>query len=268
MNLELTISGQCIIAMKSTSGEDRPEHPDAVDIICPAAPMHCARLSYLPGLIRPQIEPEMVIDNRGQRIASMDLMGRVLRVSFGANPISVFSVHLEPTPGPPPFAGMKFVPTLDELGFLPFTMPASKRPAGASARITLPCGDIYADEIVNDFDTGKPVIWDFPKKPGLKRALANRVVYRSKEAGDLTISTADGIKVLEASGAGVTLQMSLSNDDCVVPIDYNDPVVALRDLEHLRVIAPPNGVFQPPTIAEDQRTGRPICNQVIFSYKP
>jgi len=253
--------------MKSSTGEDRPEHPTAVDIICPAAPMHCARLSYLPGQVIAQIEPEMVIDNNGQRIASMDLMGKVLAISFGTNPSATFSVHLKPTNQPRQFAGMKFVPTLAELGFKPFSIPDVSRPKGASARIELPPGDIFADDIVTDSDTGNPVPWVFPKIPDLTRALANRVVFRATGVEDLNISTTDGVTILDASGsANVMLQMSVSNDDCVVPIDFNDPVDALRDLEYLRVVAPPDGPFDPPTPSTGEHTGRPICNQTVFGY--
>jgi len=266
MNFELVISGLCIIAMKTSTGEDRPEQPSQVDIICPSAPFHCARLSYLPKGIIAQVQPELVVDESGKRIASLDLSRQILEISFSSNPRDQFAVRLGSSDlqQPPPDDVLNFIPTLNELGFDGFVMPQDgDLPIGAVARITLPPGEILAADIVLDPDSGKVVLWDFPEK-ATTHALANHVIYRATGVGDLAISNADG-PILEASG-NVPIWMSVSNDDCNVPLDFNDPVEALKDLIHLRSVAMPRGPFKTPVIHKDQRTGRPICNQVIHSY--
>jgi len=269
MNFELTISGLCVIAMQVEEKEGIPEAPQAVDIICPRVPSHCARFSYLPGDVVPQLEVSMVVDNTGRRIASLDLTDEILQIAFDPPPGISFFVHVgDPDlKVPPPSEVMNFVPTLEELGFNDFTMPPDgELPQGAGARVSLPPGEIFADDIVNDADTGMPLLWKFPKKEGLTRALANHVVYRALNVGDLTITKRDGKTVFQASSNG-TVRMSLSNDDCNMPLDYNDPVDALRDLKYLEVLAESDGPFEPPEIDDGEHTGRPICNQVIFVYE-
>lgn len=271
MNFELVISGLCVIAMKASKTDEIPKHPDAVDIIFPNVPMHCPRLSYLPGApIVAQVEPDMAIDNMGRRVASLNIAGAIPQISFSSNPSNVFSVRCVPEPGPkepPPGDLINFVPRLHELCFDGFTMPADgKLPSGASARITLPKGEIFADDIVNDPNTGNPVLWDFKCTPPFTRALANHVVYRAMNVGDLKITWRDGQTVLDASD-NHTVSMSVSNDDCLVPRKYNDPVEVLKDLTNLSVLGlKPNPTFCPPVKHASQRTGRPICNQVIVVY--
>src|SRR6266498_1673143 len=103
MKFELTISGLCIIVLKSS--DPNPEHPDAIEIIVPDAEHHTCRLSYLPDELIPNkdnpIYPDLSIDTAGRRFASLameslDKDQRVLRFSFGTNSANDHTVHWGP----------------------------------------------------------------------------------------------------------------------------------------------------------------------------
>src|SRR5258708_6857638 len=97
MIFELTISGLCLVVLKSD--QKMPIHPEAVDVVCPKDDMHRARLCYSPDVIRanyPNLvkegytDPKMTVDTKGRRIASLDLADSFLELAFSDTPYENF----------------------------------------------------------------------------------------------------------------------------------------------------------------------------------
>jgi hypothetical protein len=270
MNFELTISGMCVIALKSDSDEERPAHPDEVDVLCVGACEHRPRLSYLPHEVNPQaVEPDLVIDPWGVRSASVDLTQQALKLDFKNNPETYFSLTWgeEGTATPLDESAMNWVPTADDLGFKKLELgQAGQIPGGVNARLSLPYGKLFCRNVVRDPVSSAYLVWDFPAK-GIKRALANEVVYRAQGVTDLTLTSHDGTELLSADKSEGTLYMSISNDLGKVPKDYRGGIEALDHLSHLQSMAPDGVAFDPPKVDSPKRTGHPICNQVLYMYK-
>lgn len=276
MNFELTISGLNIIVLKSA--EDRPKNPDNVDVICPAADMHRARLSYAPEDCVPArtFEPELVVGRGGERIASEDCRKHRYKVTF-VNDIyeRKFNLKWSPLEYSEPLTEefMDWLPSLDDLGFKGFRV-GSGIPHGAASRFSLPPGDVTCYEITRDPHTNETLLWNFPSAyggDGMTCALANLIVYRATDIQTLQI-TRDRKTILTSTlPNNGTLRMCLSNDMANVPYDYNDPQESLKHLEHLKCIVKEKVPFVAPRIVPrekgGQRTGHPICNGVVFVDK-
>jgi hypothetical protein len=271
MNFELTISGLCATVLKSK--ESKPKHPEAIDIILPKACHHVGRLSYLPTEVTPPdkkygIEPELVVDAVGGRIASFNMDDQALQFSFQTNPHARFDVNWgEDTETPStPWEEMQlnWLPKLHDLGFGGFTVGApGTLPHGARARITLPYGALSTREMIRKPVTNQCLRWDFPAT-GLRRSLANEVVFTADRVDSLSIKDQRGTEILRSTlGQTRTLRMCISNDMENVPRDYNNPEPRLDHLRHLDVLAT-SGSFQEPKVVNNERTGHPICMGVVF----
>jgi|GEM_PF-4329967 len=272
MKVILTISGLSVLACQSRN--PRPTTPDAVDVIIPDAHRHRPRLTYCPeDFAQPdkRLKPEMVVGTSGQRLACLDLsFWPLLAMTVGAD-AGEFSMTWgdpkQPTPTyPDDERWMNWVPTLQELGFDPFPMPLGL-PNGASARLTLPKGQIYSRNVVLDKERNY-VQWKFPSASGLIKSVANEIVYTADRITEVTIATPDGVQVFYVNERSTrSLLLSISNDLETVPSDYNDPLQSLDHLKHLSELAKiHDGVFKPPVRYSPVRTARPICNQALFVY--
>jgi len=279
MDFELTISGLCVVALKSEDA--RPTAPSAVDIICPKAPCHRTRLNYdfaqFLASAAPPVEPELVIDPTGRRFGSLDLCDAFLKFDFASNPYKNFALQWGPedVERPPSERWMNWVPSLQDIGFESLEL-GSRRPDGATARISLPEGELECRSVVRDSNTRQFAIWNFPAvvnktsgKP-IRRALANEIVYRASSVGALTISDSEGNPLLASSPTikeGMTLKMCISNDIHRLTIDTPMETAVLNHLDHVKTVARPRE-FMAPRLSDDQRTGGgPICSQVIGNYK-
>jgi hypothetical protein len=272
MDFELTISGLCVVSLKSE--EPFPTSPDAVDVVCPKDGMHRARLCYDPTLFQVGdlgSDPDLVIDPNGSRFANLDLEGRVLELTLSENPATEFSLSWGPSDAeaPPEEQWMNWTPSLGTLGFETFVVPPSREmPAGARTRLILPKGELQCRSVVRDPDTNKFVLWSFPATrtellpDGIERALANEIVFRAR-GRTLRILNEQGESILSATEPKATLKMCISNDVSKVPPDFGTDQEALSHLEHLESLAPKRVDFEAPTPSGNQRTGRTICNQVI-----
>lgn len=275
MDFELTISGLCVVAIQS-SGD--PTAPAAVDILCPKAHCHRARLNFNFAEVQraknPPVEPEMVIDPSGARFGSLDLRDRFLTIDFTSTPYDAFVVQRGPADSttPPSEKWLNWVPTLEEIGFETFKL-GSDKPHGALARISLPKGELECRKVVRDADTQKFALWEFPAvidkatgKP-IRKAIANEIVFRAASVGDLLICDQEGRRVLTAERPeGTTLKMSISNDLHALTVDTPMETTVLEHLKHVESLAEP-ARFLAPRLADEQRTGAgPICSQVINNY--
>lgn len=290
MTFELHISGLCAIVLKSPPGNDRPEHPLAIDVVCPQAHGHVARLSYLPTEVvaDKDIAPDLFVDPRGVQIASLPLSEMALDLSFAENS-NQFELEWGPAESKVPAKGsedeqrrMQWVPRLRYLGFDEFSLAGvNGLPAGAAARLKLPKGKLISRNIVRDRD-GEIVQWEFPATTNgtgepLVRALANEVVFLASDVNGMELKSG-GKVILSAFQDGGTLSMTLSNDMAKVPPDFMDGSVALGHLVHFGDLVPaaaapgpaaPDGPatkkgFQAPKVHNPtQHTGHPICNGVM-----
>src|SRR3954471_8750065 len=200
MKFELKISGLCVIALKrqNAADKDKPVNPAAIDIIVPDAHGHKCRLSYLPADVIPDqlnpIEPELAIDHTGERIASFDMNGQALTLSFGTNQATDFNVHWGPDAQQPatPWeeTWLNWIPTLEDLGFGEFAIGTpGTLPKGASARLSLPAGALASRKVVTTKDTNEFIVWDFPATK-VQRVLTNEVAYTADHVEDLIITDA------------------------------------------------------------------------------
>ena len=275
MIFELTISGLCAVVLKSD--QERPVHPEAVDVVCPEDGMHRPRLAFSPDQFRATKEADLTVDAMGNRIASIDLSG----VSLGLAVLPVEPPNFTlgwapqaPPPHPPASQWMNWVPTLTELGFKGITLePDGRVPPRASTRLTLCPGELFCRDVVKGKD-GKYMIWKFPVTQ-TKRAVANQIVYRASGIGQVVVTlkndhgTSKVTSIVQAEDE--VLRMSFCNDLAQVKSTYYQSVEALNHLKHLDaltdLINPP---FQPPSLVpnSDVRTESPICNQTIHVYPP
>src|ERR1043165_4055978 len=229
MRFELTISGLCIIALKSQ--QPNPVMPDQVDIIVPDAHHHTSRLSYKPAQFsprkNPEFTPDMFVDPTGVNVASFNMQGQALTFAFGTNPMDKHRVHWAPDPAAQKPASpwletcANWLPKIEDLGFGKFEIgDPGTLPKGARARITLPPGALCTRKVVAQQDTNEYILWNFPAT-GVNRVLTNDVTYIADHVEDLTITDAAGSPILSASlGDTETLQMCISNDVTVVPVNY------------------------------------------------
>lgn len=275
MDFELTISGLCIVALKSS---DDPLAPSDVDIVCPRACHHRARLNFniaeVERTIDPPVEPELVVDPAGGRFGSLDLTDQFLQFEFNPNPYKAFALQRGPHDAvmPPSERWLNWVPTLEEIGFESFTLDAD-RPQGAVARISLPKGELECRNVVRDAQTRGFARWEFPavvsKATGepLCRAVANEVVYRASSVGTLTIRDAEGRRLITANRPeGTLLRMSISNDLHRLTVDTPMETAVLEHLAHVESVAR-RIQFAAPRLTGQQRTGGgPVCSQVINEY--
>jgi len=267
-NFELTISGLCVIVLKSQ--DDKPTTPTAVEILCVAAYGHRPRLNYPPLWVYPtgRVEPELCVDPTGQRIASLDIRNTTLHLDFGNNPATEFTLDWGNTGAttPPAEEWMHWVPSVQDLGLTGIRLSDphmhDQLVRGVSARLSLPPGTIFARNIVLDIDD-EYAVWNFPAV-GIERALANEIVYRAEGVEHLQITWED--RKLEYERYA-DLKMCLSNDMEYVPSAYSDEYTELHHLSHLEVLADPLLNVQVPTLVQFQHTGHPICNQVFFVDK-
>src|SRR5687767_3330315 len=87
MDFELTITGLCLVALRRKEEDsDQPAEPLGIEIFCPQATNHRTVLIYEPEGVKSEFEPEMVVDETGKRLASLDLSNQVWTVSFNNGP--------------------------------------------------------------------------------------------------------------------------------------------------------------------------------------
>jgi hypothetical protein len=270
IDFELAITGLCVIVPKSK--DDYPKQPDAVDVLCVGAHHHRPTLSFWPEDMEPisqndYIEPSLCVDPTGRRIASLDISNRVVSFTFGNNQ-NTFSLAWGPDSAvkPPEDRWMNWIAPVNFLGIKGVRLgKPGEVPEGAGARLTLQPGEIEAKEIILNHK-GQGAQWEFPSA-GKQRALANQVIYRVPSVDYVKLHV-DGIERMISTATNSKLTMSLSNDLRSVPYDYNLGVDELYHLSHLAHLAePPAAVVPPKLVKEFQRTGKPICNQVLFVDK-
>jgi hypothetical protein len=281
MKFELTISGLCVIAMKTSDKENdpQPKHPQKVDIIVPDAHHHQCRLVWAPeDLTRAFVEPELIVDTVGHRLGSLNMKRRNLRLLFPQNADTGFDVHWgdDPDQKAPNMDSddekkwMNWVPMMESIGFAPVTIPKQrKKVTGARARINLPFGTITAAEIVTRPGvTSVPLLWKFADDS--VRAVANKVVYTMPDFTELDLQDAKGKTLLRLAGAGnAIIRMCLSNDTKTVPLTFNDGITELTHLSHVSVLEPRSAKaqkFKAPQQVDTEHTGDIICTQVVNVY--
>lgn len=274
MNLEITISGLVVIALKSTDGNPKPEHPDAIEIIVPDAHHHTCKWSYLPHEVLPAAGNEeladMMIDHLGTRVASLTLQSRVLAFELADNSTKQHTVRWGPDAEKPAAPGeetwLNWIPKLEELGFSGFKVgPVGTLPSGARARITLPPGLLASRNLIVDRFTNDLIPWKFPATKGATHVLANEVVFTA--TGQKLSIVENGQERRSATlGQNDTLQMCISHETTKVPRDYNDPSKLLAHLQHLDVLANDAEKFAEPVVSTQARTGRPICMGVVLIH--
>lgn len=282
MDFELTISGLCLIVVKAQ--KDRRENPDAVEVLCVGAhhdhehehhhappPQHRPRLSYLPEFAIATVEPDLFVDPAGVRIASLDLGGKDVVLETAGSSHTEFSLKWGPTETaePPEEGWMNWVPMLEDLGFAPFDLgDGTGLPHGTATRFVLPKGELASRNVIRDVDSNRFIQWEFPaieRSTGSRtaRALANEVVYTARRISSVSISW--GKDSVTSSISEGTLRMTLSNDLATVSREYSRGIRALEHLKHLQGLDGRTSGFIAPRIAEEvQRTGHPICNQVLY----
>jgi hypothetical protein len=272
MIFELTISGLCVVVLKSHDNEKMPIHPETVDVVCPKDGMHRARLCYSPNLIRARYaEPEMTVDTTGQRIASLDLADTFLELAFSSSPYENFTVGWgsDDVVKPPVTEWFNWAPTLTDLGFDGFTIgDPGDLPEGANTRLTLPKGELFCRNIVRDPVTNKLLIWQFPAADDKKRVVANEIVFRASGVIGVLFKNSDREIVLSGNpqNEDEVVRVSFCNDLSIVAQSYYNAVDSLKHLSHLDALAAvTNPPFKPPTLVPDlgQRTDSPICNITI-----
>ena len=268
IDLKMTISGLCAAVLKSD--EDYPTSPAAVDVLCVADHHHRPLLSYRPKDMTSlnSTEPEMGVDEKGERIGMLDLSGKVVTFSFGTTNEKDFTLTWgnQNAKHPPEEAWMNWIAPVHYLGLEGIEVGESEEiPMGAGARVTLQPGTLTAQEVIKDRE-GNVVLWDFPAT-GKQRALANQILYSVRGAEYVQVLL-DGKPTLVSRATEGELRLSLSNDLGHVPYDYNLGVEELKHLSHLEGLSkPPGGKVQAPKVAGEKRTGKPICNQVLYVYK-
>jgi hypothetical protein len=265
MDFELTISGLCAVIFKSK--DDQPQHPTAVEVLCVDAPGHQPRLSYWPEQVVTEAEPDLLIDPQGRKVASLDVRNQVINLTFSKDYKATFSVAWGPLATQlPPDAGaeawMNWVPAVGDLGIDALRVGGApgNLPQGASARLILPPGEILARNVVRD-PNGAYLLWKFKD---FKRALADNVVYRARNVGQVSFAWNQGSIFAERGG---TLSAALSTDMQMVPKDF---LIGLNELDHLQFVAelsPSPAVVHFPVLDLGERTGHTICDQVLFVDK-
>lgn len=276
-NLELTISGLVVVAVKSK--DPRPTQAEAVDVICPNAHMHRPRLTFKPlDLMRGKhhVDLELDLDHTGRHLAALDLRAHCLRLEViggaASAPTMSWGEEKERPADPSEEKLMNWLPALSEIGFPDFTIPGpGQLPIGASARLTLPKGEVVCANVVKNRDKGY-IRYKFPlAAKETIRAVANDVIFRASGVEELLIKDHQGHKLLTSPGPADksgTLQMCISNDLAMVAEDYGSGFDALKHLEHLGVLGPvhKHGFEPPKAVADDGRTGDPICDGVFLQY--
>ena len=267
MDLELTISGLCLVALRAD--DLGPAEPLGIEVYCPQAAHHRALLTYDPEEAYANFEPELVVDESGKRFASVDLGNQVWSVSFGGGPGKFTASWGRPT-GEVPKEGeetwLNWVPKLADIGLEEFTPTAAGQlPKRATTRLVLARGHLQAADIIKKGDGSDYARWRFPAAANAVRAVANHLLYAAREISDLKITTTVGREIY-ASGTG-TLRMALSNDLAVVPDDYNVSPGALHHLGHLKGMDGITGDFKAPTEYTPQQTAKPICNSVLVIHQ-
>lgn len=278
MDFELTISGLCVIVLQSK--DDYPKKPAGIEVLCPDAHGHRARLTYDPEQAITEIEPALHIDSRGARFASLDLtdIRQPLNLDFGASPPTEFlldwgDISKEVPEQVAQEKWMSWVPSDQDLGLkgIRVEKDPNKLPTGAAARLILNPGSVEARSTVKNKgtreETERYIKWKFPAV-NIKRAVANEVVYRVQGVQHVIVWWGRGgqnEKIFMSHNG--TRRMAISNDLAVVSNTYNDPQDKLDHLTHLEVLALDNKKVQAPEISKDDRTGRPICNQIFFVDK-
>jgi hypothetical protein len=277
MKFELTISGLCVIAMRTSDKENdpRPRTPEAVDIIVPDADHHYCRLVWAPEDVTPYIEPELIVDTAGHRLGSLDMKKRNLCLRFPANADTGFDVHWGPPEQGAPANStealwMNWVPMMEHIGFNPVSIPRmGKKGKGTRARLNLPFGRITGCEIVNRPGTQVPLLWRFADDS--VRAIANKVRYTVDDFSLLQLQDTKGNPLLLVQGVGdQVIRMCLSNDTAKVPLAFNVGVTELTHLGHLSVLEPTSAkakMFKAPKQIDTERTGDHICTQVVNVYE-
>lgn len=267
MDIELVISGLCVVVFKSKEGP-RPTTPLGIEVLCVHGKGHRPRLSYPPELAAGNsLMPDLIITPEGKKIASLGLTRKVGTLRFGNDhrPYSLKWGKEVPLPDPKSCAEdcMNWVPSTSEIGVDKIHLGTSSRnlPKGASSRLILPPGELRVRTVVKD-PQAKALLWKFPAKPGLERAIANDVRFHAKDIGMATFDWGGG-GVLEFQTSG-TLEVSIGTDMVNVHKDFGEPVQALTHLKYIKELAVGKPKIQVPVLDNLAQTGHPICDQLHF----
>jgi hypothetical protein len=267
MDFELTITGLCLLVLKSK--DDEPATPAGAEIFCPAAHNHRSVLSYAPENVVANFEPELVVDEAGKRFASIEMKGKVWSVTL-QNGAGTFSARWGKPNASTPGAGeedwLNWVPKLADIGFKGFTPGAAGQlPTNAGTRLTLAPGELEARDVLREPPNGPIYTWMFPAV-GKTRAVANHMIYTARGIQKVVVSGSGGQQV-KAEWSSGTFRMALSNDLEHVPLDYNSPGAELQHLAHLEKMGGINGKFAAPKLQKVPQTAKPICNGIVFIDK-
>lgn len=296
-DLELTISGLCVIVMKSEEG-GKPRRPIEVDVLAPGvsqpaegdhahhgngkAMVHKPRLSFWP--LGAQWDDEvpvyLQVHPRGHKQAVLDLADHVVAIECGlADRVCRVEWTDERTPTPRGKSSERYfdwVPSVQDIGIAEIHTPddASLLPPGASARLILPAGELYARRMVRD-ERGEPLVWGFDAT-GDQKVIANEVVFRTTAIEGVRLSLLDkqgnsrGDVDLETD-PGDTLYLDFSNDVEKLPSDYNvNPQETLEHVQYLASMATGSPRIRPPRasgrphLTGRARTAWPICHQTFY----
>lgn len=268
LKLTLTLSGLSVVTLESK--DPMPTHPDAVDVLCAAAPMHRARLAYWPNEVGGDLPPSTLhIDPEGRKHAAIDLDDRCVEIAVTNNRHASFDLAWDPKSPKTPQAGqehlMNWIPSVTDLGIASLNVPtgASDIPPGASVRLALPPGSLKSRTVLVD-GSGSYLPFQFPAT-NREAAIANELVYET--AGDgLTVSW--GRRSLYfASG---DIELCLSNDVDRPATDYTSAQTELEHFAHLDVLCPAgvNYRIEPPKAnsSAHTRTRKPICPLALYVY--
>lgn len=284
MSLELRISGLCVVVLHAKqSGGNRPAKPDSVEILCAKATHsgheHAARFSYWPvdrssgeaglGSVHPDSGKHGVIDWQDKDVKLTVSGGSPptdFHVEWAASPLSSPAV-LGPTSSERWF---DWVPRVEHLGLASgIKLSSTPLPAGASARLVLPPGKLWAASIARDA-AGAPIPWDLPATAGPRvQNIANDVVYRVDGITKALFEWKEGTRAISTNFNwfdGRVVHACLSNDRRHVPDTYLVPQTELDDLDHLNgMAANTTEAVKPPKVnTATVRTGWPICNQALY----
>jgi hypothetical protein len=267
MDIDLVISGLCVLVFKSQEGP-RPKKPQGIEVLCVHGKGHRPRLSYPPEeAVDNSLMADLIIAPDGTKIASLSLAGKVGTLRFGNDhrPYSLKWGEEVPRPDPKTCTEdcMNWVPSTSEIGVDKIHLGKTNRdlPKGASSRLILPPGEIRVRKVVKDPD-GSALLWKFPAKPGLERAIANDVKFSAKDIDKATFDWGRG-RILEFQTSG-TLKVSIGTDMVKVHSDFGEAVQALTHLKFIKELAIGTPKIQVPVLDNPASTGHPICDQLHY----
>lgn len=308
-DLEVTISGLCVIVLTTDKNEEKPCRPLAVDVLAVESGeesgedhggqhsgsdsgndghtmIHTPRLSFWPADANPDwtgADPYLHVGPRGEKQAFYGVTGQIIELKSNYEDRQCHvswaddGVHLPI--GPNSEKLFDWVPSVESLGIIGgihVPTDAADLPKGASARMILPAGELFARSVAVD-DEGAPVAWRFPGDDDAIRAIANEVVFRATaiESLDLILSdteTGTRTEIEMLTNPNRTINIGMSNDlEKVTPDFVTSAIAELHHLTGLNRMALVEGQTVKPPKAEGtvwglsgKRSGVPLCDGVHF----